>query len=157
MGTIKVDTIEPRATSSDITLLASKFTGSAAGNLSVTGEGGVTQTNIQQGLNKCWVTMDSDASTATTLDTFNVSSFTDNATGDYTFAINNDMADANYCLTTAIKRNNNSTDGNITLYGRDNSTKTASNLQLTANFNAGGSTGVFDPPEAYVQITGDLA
>ena len=127
------------------------------GSINVLGEGTSATTNLQQGLIKCWVTIDGDASGATTLDTFNASGLTDNGTGDYTIAIGNDMGNVNYCYTTAIKRNNDSTDGNVTLYQRNSGTKSASELRVTANFNAGGSTGVFDPPEAFVQITGDLA
>ena len=119
--------------------------------------GTVTDSNLVQGLIKCWVTIDGDASDATTLDTFNVSGLTDNGSGDYTIAIDNDMGNANYCYTTAIKRNNDTADGNVTLYQRNSGTKSGAELRVTANFNAGGSTGVFDPPEAYVQITGDLA
>ena len=127
------------------------------GSINVLGEGTSATTNLQQGLIKCWVTIDGDASGATTLDTFNASGLTDNGTGDYTIAIGNDMGNVNYCYTTAIKRNNDSTDGNVTLYQRNSGTKSASELRVTANFNAGGNTGVFDPPEAFVQITGDLA
>ena len=129
----------------------------SSGQVSVRGEGSATTTNMQQGLIKCWVTIDGDASDATTLDTFNASGLTDNGTGDYTIAIGNDMGNANYCYTTAIKRNNDSTDGDVTFYQRNSGTKSTSQLRVTANFNAGGSTGVFDPPEAFVQITGDLA
>ena len=140
------------------TLKINTLTGvTTAGSIAVTGEGNSTTTNLQQGLIKCWVTIDGDASGATTLDTFNASGLTDNGTGDYTIAIGNDMGNVNYCYTTAIKRNNDTTDGNITLYQRSSGTKSASELRVTANFNAGGSTGVFDPPEAFVQITGDLA
>ena len=99
MGTLKVDTIEPRATSSDITLLANKFTGSAAGNLSVTGEGGVTQTNLQQGLIKAWHNFDGEGTVATR-DNFNSSSLTDNGTGDYSIGITNAFANANYAAVT---------------------------------------------------------
>ena len=121
------------------------------------GNNSVGMSTVAEGSVKAWATIDGDASGATTLDTFNVSGLTDNGTGDYTIAINNDMGNANYCYTTAIKRNNDSTDGNVTLYQRNSGTKSASELRVTANFNAGGSTGVFDPPEAFVQIIGDLA
>ena len=86
MGTIKVDTIEPRATSSDITLLTSKFTGNTAGNLSVTGEGGVTQTNLQQGLSKTWVMI---ADNASINDSLKVASHTDVTDGRQSMTLTN--------------------------------------------------------------------
>ena len=86
MGTIKVDAIEPRATSTDVTLLANKFTGNTAGNLSVTGEGGVTQTNLQQGLAKVWINV---ADNATNNDSLNIASHTDTAAGRQTIGITN--------------------------------------------------------------------
>ena len=61
------------------TILVNTLTGtSTAGSIAVTGEGNSTTTNLQQGLIKAWVTIDGDASGATTLDTFNVSGLTDN-------------------------------------------------------------------------------
>mgnify|MGYP005993088417 FL=1 len=53
-----------------------------AGSISVTGEGNSTTTNLQQGLAKAWV----NYAQATPLlkDSFNVSSVSDDATGDYT-------------------------------------------------------------------------
>ena len=115
MGTIKVDTIEPRATSSDITLLASKFTGSAAGNLSVTGEGGSVQTNLQQGLVKCW-SKSEQSTTASGEDSFNQASITDHGTGDYGINITNDFANTGYSAVT----DSSSDSGHIALnYGAD--------------------------------------
>ena len=121
------------------------------------GNNSVALSTVAEGSVKAWATIDGDASDATTLDTLNVSGLTDNGSGDYTIAIANDMGNVNYCYTTAIKRNNDTADGNVTLYQRNSGTKSGAELRVTANFNAGGSTGVFDPPEAYVQITGDLA
>lgn len=64
-----------------------------AGSISVTGEGNSTTTNLQQGLAKAWVLGGSDASLT---DSFNMSSGTDNSTGNYTYAIANDMSNADF-------------------------------------------------------------
>ena len=64
-----------------------------AGSVVVTGEGISTTTNLQQGLAKFWV-KGTDA--AVLSDSLNCASGTDNGTGDYTYAITNDMANANY-------------------------------------------------------------
>ena len=79
------------------TLKANTFTGTtSAGSILVTGEGGSTTTNLQQGLAKVWVDYNTDSSTSIS-DSFNVASLTDNGTGDTTIVITNDMASVNYC------------------------------------------------------------
>ena len=67
-----------------------------AGSIVVTGEGNSTTTNLQQGLAKAWV-FGSDAAALTK--SFNIASGTDNGTGDYTYAITNDMDSANFACT----------------------------------------------------------
>ena len=59
-------------------------------------------TNPQQGLAKAWVNFDGTGTLAIR-DSFNVTSVTDNGTGDYTvnFAANA-LANANYCITASI-------------------------------------------------------
>jgi hypothetical protein len=79
-------------------LKVDKFTGvTTAGSILVTGEGNSTTTNLQQGLAKCWHLMDHAG--GSTLDSFNVTSFTDQATGHYRTVIASDMASANYVTT----------------------------------------------------------
>ena len=67
-----------------------------AGSISVQGEGSAT-TNLQQGLSKCWCLFEGDGTPAIT-DSFNITLTTDNGTGDYTFAITNNMSNGNYCV-----------------------------------------------------------
>ena len=118
MGTLKVDTIEPRATSSDITLLASKFTGSAAGNLTVTGEGGTAVTNLQQGLSKAFLNLNGTGTIANR-DSHNISGITDSGTGNYEFSFTTNMGSANYICVTNGHRGN---DHAIGAYTPDQST-----------------------------------
>ena len=75
----------------------------ASGNTTIHGEAGVTSndstgktTNLQQGLCKAWVTMDSDASTVVAFDSFNTSAVTDDGTGKYGANINSVMNNAHY-------------------------------------------------------------
>ena len=79
---LKVDTITGVAT---------------AGSIAITGEGNSTTTNLQQGLAKAWhnFTM---LSSNTTRDSFNISSFTDNASGDATTNYTNSFANINYVV-----------------------------------------------------------
>jgi len=79
-------------------LKVDKFTGvTTSGSIDVTGEGNSTTTNLQQGLAKCWHLHDHAGGAI--LDSFNVTSFTDQATGHYRTVIASDMASANYVTT----------------------------------------------------------
>ena len=80
--------------------LASPFpTGTA-----VTSVGGAVTTNIAQGLCKQW----SNWNGATTIaDSFNTTSATDNASGDATITIANNMASANYTVSGLSKTDDN--------------------------------------------------
>jgi len=75
-----------------------KFTGvTTAGSILVTGEGGSTTTNLQQGLAKVYVHVD-QRSTQTIQGSFNVGSITDNATGVTITNYTNNMNDALYSV-----------------------------------------------------------
>ena len=67
----------------------------AAGTIAVTAEGGTVTTNLQQGLCKAWINFNGGGTIAIR-DSFNITSITDNGTGDYNITIANDMANANY-------------------------------------------------------------
>ena len=80
-------------------ILVDNLTGkTTAGNVTVTSEGGAATMHMQQGLAKAWhnFTM---ISSNTTRDSFNVSSFTDNGSGDATTSYTNDFANINYVIT----------------------------------------------------------
>ena len=88
---IKVDEIKNVAGQYEIK--TDTFKGqSTAGSVAVQGEGTAT-TNLQQGLAKAWVLGGDDASLT---DSFNMTSGTDNSTGNYTYAIANDMSNADF-------------------------------------------------------------
>lgn len=70
--------------------------GIGAGN-TVTGEGSAT-TSLQQGLCKVWINFDNSGSNSTN-DSFNVSSRDDNAAGDSTINIANNMNNDDYVVT----------------------------------------------------------
>ena len=75
------------------TIKTNTLTGTtSAGSIVVTGEGGSTTTNLQQGLVKSWINHDQ----ATVSDSHNVGSLTDNGTGDYGANFTNNMGNANY-------------------------------------------------------------
>tara|TARA_R110000787_G_scaffold261815_1_gene367155 strand:- start:626 stop:1018 length:393 start_codon:yes stop_codon:yes gene_type:complete len=67
-----------------------KLTGtSTAGSILVTGEGNSTTTSLQQGLAKTWVAA---TLAAVIYDSFNISSNTDEGTGDYKYGISNALS-----------------------------------------------------------------
>ena len=94
MSTIKVDTYLTRGGVSEIAIDKLKGVSSAA-SISVVGEGGSTTTNLQQGLGKCWVNFNG-VGTIAARDSFNMTSLTDNGTGDYTTTFANDFSNDDY-------------------------------------------------------------
>jgi hypothetical protein len=75
-------------------LKVDKFTGvTTAGSIDVTGEGNSTTTNLQQGLLKCWSTVEMDNSNNIP-DSFNSSGITDNGSGTPEFNFTNSMSTA---------------------------------------------------------------
>ncbi len=98
MSTLKVGAIQSTTGNAAVTVAAN-------GNLTIPGatsisntatfisEGGAANQNLVQGVAKFWV-KGTDA--AVLSDSFNCASGTDNGTGDYTYAITNDMNNANY-------------------------------------------------------------
>ena len=82
------------------TLKINTLTGvTTAGSIAVTGEGGSTTTNLQQGLAKVYVEGTSDVALSKS---FNISSGTDHATGDYSYALTASMDSANYSQPTSV-------------------------------------------------------
>ena len=67
----------------------------AAGDITVTSEGGAATQSLQQGLAKAWC----HTSDNVIDDSLNFSSSTDNATGDYTVNFANNMANVTYAST----------------------------------------------------------
>jgi len=70
-------------------------------NAIYTSDGGAVTQNLAQGLIKVWISQDGTASNAAAYDSLNVSGTTDNGTGDYTIAINNNMNNDDYALVSA--------------------------------------------------------
>ena len=120
-------------------------------NAVATSEGGAVTTNIVQGLAKCWLRMNGEGTIAIN-DSFNITSITDQAVGNFRVAIANDMGSANYSATAGGGG------------GADNNTLTVVSTP-EPNFAAGTldldcvyvHTTAFDPPIVSLTIHGDLA
>ena len=67
----------------------------AAGNITITSEGGAATTQLQQGLAKGWLNYQQN--TPAVRDSLNISGVTDTATGRYAVAYTNNMSNALYC------------------------------------------------------------
>ena len=114
-------------------------------NAVYTSDGGAVTQNLVQGLIKAWCKFNGEAGSIANDDSFNVSGLTDNGTGDYTVAINNDMANDDYAITCngseqvfSIYNISNTHAGTVRVYSQHQDSST-------------------DAQEASVQITGDLA
>ena len=78
------------------TIKTNTLTGTtSAGVINVTGEGGSTTTNLQQGLTKAWTHLNGTGTIAIQ-DSFNTSSATDRSTGRYEFNRTNNMVNRLY-------------------------------------------------------------
>ena len=81
------------------TVIVNTLTGTTtAGSISVTGEGGSTTTNLQQGLGKAWALLDGTGDIALQ-DSFNIASVSDESAGDYIFTVTNAFSSANFSCT----------------------------------------------------------
>ncbi len=79
------------------TILVNTLTGtSTAGSIAVTGEGNSTTTNLQQGLVKVWLYAQQRTATVEVKDSFNVSSWSDDATGQSLTNFTNAMSNTTY-------------------------------------------------------------
>ena len=98
MSTLRTNALEGMDAKNSITIVA--------------GAGNITTTNVQEGLTKCWVNFDGSASGAAARDSFNLSSMTDSATGNYVVTFSNSMANANFSGV-AVQGNNDATNAGV--------------------------------------------
>jgi hypothetical protein len=68
----------------------------AAGNITITSEGGAATMQLQQGVAKAWVDFNGTG-TVSVDDSFNISSADDNGTGYYQFNYTSSMSSTAYC------------------------------------------------------------
>jgi len=146
----------PSSAGSDTDLL------DTSGNLSLTGNckvGTITDTSgnnssttaqIAQGRAKAWVNFNGTGTVAIR-DSFNVSSITDNGTGDYTINFTSALANANYVVTGTSGGQSNTSNGAVYQYDQATAKTTSACRILLINT----SGGVVDPPQIAVAVFGD--
>ena len=140
------------------TLLLNTLTGkTSAGSIVVTGEGGSTTTNLQQGLIKQWVNLTS--ATPAYKDSFNASSVTDEDLGKYEYPFTNPMGNANYsavgCAST--KGTSNSYSAIVTTGDSDNTYGLHSTASIRFNTWAYNASSLSDQDTVNSMVSGDLA
>ena len=70
----------------------------AAGNITITSEGGSATQSLQQGLSKGFACVDNEVTTTISTESFNVASTTDNGTGDFSLSWSNSMNSTPYAF-----------------------------------------------------------
>ena len=123
-----------------------------AGSISVTGEGNSTTTNLQQGLAKAWINFNGTGTTIATRDSFNLSSLSDNGTGDYSVTIASAMSNTNYAVIGAVGRNSN--DGSMFSNPVGSTANTTTTQRVKGLYQDGGP---IDMTQMCSSILGDLA
>jgi len=119
----------------------------AAGDITVTSEGGAATQSLQQGLVKMW--MQIDQSSFGVLDSLNVSSASDDGTGLFTVTRSNNMNNSNYGVATAVMSDR------VGILGSNGNTYTTSQNNFTNNDSRDAS--YHDPSRNGIILTGDLA
>ena len=138
------------------TVIVNTLTGTTtAGSIAVTGEGGSTTTNLQQGLAKAW-THFQGTSTAASVDGLNISSVDDDGTGDYGLHFTNNMANATYCVTFGLDDDGSA--GSIPNADTTNGTMATGSFDFEGYYvNSISNRTNYDYANHYMVITGDLA
>ena len=135
------------------TLKTNTLTGTtSAGSILVTGEGGSTTTNLQQGLAKAYGYAQQRTSTVELKDSFNISSWSDDATGQSTWNINSDMANTTYTQVVSSSYDASAGGG---IVGSDEVWVTGAGVFKQDTFFGNGT--FYDNDYVYATVHGDLA
>ena len=156
-GSLKVDNLRGNTAAASITLGDGSNTLGAlstAGGVTITGEGGTTTNNLQQGLCKAWTTFNGTGTIATT-DSYNIASLTDSAVGVYSTNFTNDMGNSEHADAFALRE---ATDGAaLDIDGLINYQRAAQGAGFTALTTQSSGTTPGDRARIAVMTFGDLA
>lgn len=129
----------------------------SAGNITVTSEGGAATMQLQQGLAKFWINF-TGLTTTSIRDSFNVSSVTDNGTGDTTISYTSSLSAAyNYSMADYTAYYGNLKFASFRGLGGSNKLASSVNVQSGYVSGTGGQLGAEDIGEMNLIIHGDLA
>ena len=157
MSTLSADNYTGQSATNTLKVAGTTFVGADSdGVLTITGEGGSTKTNLQQGLCKSWVNLTGnatfDGSDTEIRDSFNVGSTIDNGSGNYDATFTNNMSSANYSVSGTLANNIPISSNRDDLHQAVAESSSQINLN---NFRDG--TGQQDAVHMYGQVFGDLA
>ena len=98
------------------------------------GNNSSTPNEVAQGRAKAWVNFDGTGSSISIDDSFNVSSITDNSTGNYTINFTNAMPNAEYAVVGSVETTN-ATPVVVTTFGNPSGTsRTTSSVRIAASY-----------------------
>jgi hypothetical protein len=132
----------------------------AAGDITVTSEGGAATQSLQQGLAKAWIKYTDQVSALASADSFNVSSIADTDTGKVTVNFTNNMSSIDFCFNVLAHDMASRILGYSGYIADETSTYiTTSKLLVWTGYanNTNGGIGTVDSDIAMVTIHGDLA
>jgi len=150
MSTLVTNTITGLSTAANITIGSTPVVSSSANSLTIRGEGSA-QTSIQQGLLKVWVHL--NGASFGVDDSFNLTSATDNGTGDYTVTIANDMGNATYAALMGGRQDS----ANIANCFPDGPSNMATGSVVIKGYNNDATPAARDYDPIIIGIAGDLA
>jgi hypothetical protein len=116
------------------------------------GNNSSTPNEVAQGRAKAWVNFDGTG-TVSIDDSFNVSSITDNSTGNYTINFTNAMPNAEYAVSGSVETTN-ATPVVVTTFGTSGNSRTTSGVRIAASY-IQSSIQVVDAAECSVIVFGD--
>ena len=136
-------------------IITNKLTGkTAAGNVTITSEGGSATMQLQQGVAKAWVNVDATGTPAAR-DSLNFSSILDNSAGDFTLSWSSSMANGNYSVTGMTENFGVSSNTTCVLGVHTGTLPSSSSITLTTVRTA--STSTVERNVNCASIFGDLA
>ena len=136
------------------TIKTNTLTGTtSAGSIVVTGEGGSTTTNLQQGLAKNWALITVSSGTPSNTDSLNTASLTDADVGNVYVNLTNAMSSVNY--SNLVSRQVNASAGTGSNFVQSVTTANRSTSSYRINSFENGSDA--DPRHYDTQVNGDLA
>lgn len=123
----------------------------------LSGSKSATVDNILEARSRAWVNFKGQGTVAIR-DSFNVSSITDNGTGDYTVNFANAMPNANYAIGQSFSGNfGTSSPGGVSLFAAAGAGSTTTPTTTAFRFACygGGTTAVYDPLYVTLIVAGD--
>ena len=123
----------------------------AAGDITITSEGGAATMQLQQGLTKFWINI--NTYTFTVADSLNNSSNTDSGSGLAVFSFTNSTSNTGYNFNTNRNGSSNSTNGFVA----ESYAQTTSSISTSAKYIDSNSVNLGDASAVSVSIRGDLA